>query len=61
ANLSLYFTVLFYAAFYAMREAARQFKETEDYSKAGKYLVKEEELNPYIGFPDFIDRVKKYL
>jgi methylisocitrate lyase len=61
ANLSLYFTVLFYAAFYAMREAARQFKETEDYSKAGKYLVKEEELNPYIGFPDFIDRVKNYL
>jgi methylisocitrate lyase len=61
ANFSIYFSMLLNAAFYATREVAQQFKETGDYSKAGKYLVKEEELNPYIGFPDFIERVKKYL
>jgi methylisocitrate lyase len=60
-NASINFPILLSAAFHAMKEAIGQFKETKNYRTPEKYAFSEKAINPYIGFDDFLDRVKRYL
>ena len=60
-NIALYWPLTLYAALVASREACERFRETQNYNQMGKYVYNEQELNEYIPFTGFLDRVWKYL
>ncbi|GAB6108005.1 isocitrate lyase/PEP mutase family protein [Fusibacter bizertensis] len=60
-SISLYWPMLLNVAFVSMKEALENLKASQDYSTLGRYLVPEQEINPYIGYDAFIDRGNKYL
>lgn len=60
-NMSFYWPMLVDAAYYAMKDALKIFKETQDYSKLGKYIVSEDDLYKEVPMDEFTERVKKYL